>query len=224
MEVVIRIEKFLYFCNMDKVKNLLFDLGGVIMDIRRENAVVALEALGLKDADRLLGDYVQNGIFRSLEEGNISPEAFDRAVRNYLPDNGKVVSDDAINRAFMKFLTGIPVHRLRTLEELHKTYKIYMLSNTNIIMWEGEIKQDFTVDGHDIDYYFDGIVTSFEAHSVKPDPGIFRYTIDKLSIVPEETLYLDDSELNLEAGARFGFLTLHVPTDTEFADLLKCRL
>lgn len=209
---------------MNVIKNLLFDLGGVIMDIRRENAVAALEDLGLSDANQLLGDYVQSGIFRSLEEGNISPEAFAHAVRNFLPDNGRGISDSQINNAFMKFLVGIPVQRLRALEQLHKSYKIFMLSNTNIIMWEGEIKEDFTVDGHDIDYYFDGIVTSFEAHSVKPDGGIFRYAIEKLGIKPEETLFLDDSKLNTEAASRFGFATLHVPTDTEFYDLLKCRL
>lgn len=206
------------------IKNLLFDLGGVIMDIKRENAVKALTELGMRDGDNLLGDYVQNGVFRSLEEGNISPQAFTDAVRNFFPDNGKGVTDEQINGAFMKFLTGIPVHRLRALEELHKTYKIYMLSNTNIIMWEGEIKQDFTVDGHDIDYYFDGIVTSFEAHAVKPEREIFEFTIKKLDIEPRETLFLDDSEKNLEAAGKLGFQTLHVPTDSDFTQLLKCRL
>lgn len=207
-----------------KIENLLFDLGGVIMDIKRENAVEALQALGLADANQLLGDYVQSGVFRLLEEGNISPQAFLHQVRNYFPDHGREVSDSDICRAFMRFLTGIPVHRLRALENLHRNYKIYMLSNTNIIMWEGEIKADFEIDGHDIDYYFDGIVTSFEAHSVKPDAGIFEYTIKKLGIDPAVTLYLDDSELNLQAGARFGFQTLHVPTDTDFTQLLKCEL
>lgn len=207
---------------MTNIKNLLFDLGGVIMDIRRENAVKALTDLGLKEADQLLGDYVQSGIFRSLEEGNISPQAFTHAVREYFPENSRNVTDREIEEAFMKFLIGIPVHRLRALEELHKNYKIYMLSNTNIIMWEGEIVNDFTVDGHDINYYFDGIVTSFEAHSVKPDSGIFHYAIKKLGIEPSETLFLDDSVHNIEAASRLGFRTLHVPSDTEFTDLLKC--
>lgn len=207
-----------------EIKNLLFDLGGVIMDIKRENAVAALSKLGMRDANELLGDYVQNGVFRSLEEGNLSPQAFDDAVRNFFPDNGKGITDGQINNAFMKFLIGIPVHRLRSLKELHRDYNIYMLSNTNIIMWEGEIKQDFTVDGHDINYYFDGIVTSFEAHAVKPERQIFDYAISTLGIDPRETLFLDDSELNLQAAARLGFQTLLVPTDTEFADLLACRL
>lgn len=207
-----------------KIVNLLFDLGGVIMDIRRENAVEALQRIGLRDADRMLGDYVQNGIFRQLEEGNISPEAFDREIRNYFPDKGAGVSDFEINAAFMKFLTGIPVERLRALEMLHGDYKIYMLSNTNIIMWEGEIKRAFTADGHDVDYYFDGIVTSFEAHSVKPDAEIFRYAISKLGINPSETLYIDDSMENLSAGSEFGLQTLHIPTDKEFYPILECRL
>ena len=207
-----------------KIKNLLFDLGGVIMDIKRQNAVDALTQLGMKDADKLLGDYVQNGIFRSLEEGNLSPQAFTDSVRNYFPDNGKGITDKQINNAFMKFLIGIPVERLRQLDSLHKDYKIYMLSNTNTIMWEGEILQDFKIDGHDIDYYFDGIVTSFEAHSVKPEEEIFNYAVRKLHIVPQETLFLDDSVKNLETASRLGFQTLHVPSDTEFFPLLQCKL
>lgn len=207
-----------------EIKNLLFDLGGVIMDIERENAVKALTDLGMRDADKLLGDYVQNGIFRSLEEGNISPRAFDEAVRSYFPEEGRGITDEDINRAFMKFLTGIPVARLRELEKLRRSYRIYMLSNTNIIMWEGEIKQDFEIDGHDMDYYFDGIVTSFEAHAVKPERAIFEYAIRKLGIDPSETLFLDDSEHNLEAAAKLGFQTLHVPTDKDFIELLECRL
>lgn len=209
---------------MKKIKNLLFDLGGVIMDIHRENAVDALTRLGMEDAGKLLGDYVQNGIFRNLEEGSLSPKAFANAIRNYFPGNAKGITDRQINEAFMRFLIGIPVNRLRELEMLHKEYKIFMLSNTNIIMWEGKIKQDFTVDGHDIDYYFDGIVTSFEAHSVKPDPEIFRHAIKTLGIDPEETLFLDDSEKNLEVAAKSGFLTLHIPSGSEFYQLLKCRL
>lgn len=205
-------------------KNLLFDLGGVIMDIKRENAVKALSLLGMKDADSFLGDYVQNGIFRQLEEGNISPQAFLEEVRNYFPHKGKGISDSEICDAFNKFLTGIPVDRLRLLEELHQRYKIYMLSNTNIIMWESEIKKAFENDGHDINYYFDGIITSFEAHCYKPDDEIFLYTIKTLGINPAETLYLDDSMANIEAGERFGFHGVHIPTDKGFSRELACEL
>ena len=206
------------------IKNLLFDLGGVIMDIRRENAVKALNDLGMRDANALLGDYVQSGVFRQLEEGNISPDAFLREVRNYFTDNGRDISGQAIYDAFMEFLIGIPVDRLRCLEALHKNYRIYMLSNTNIIMWEGRILDDFTADGHDIDYYFDGIVTSFEAHCYKPEKAIFEYAVEHLGIVPGETLFLDDSLKNVEAAQALGFNILHVPTDTDFTELLKCRL
>lgn len=202
----------------------MFDLGGVIMDIRRENAVEALTKLGMEDADRLLGNYGQHGIFLKLEEGTVSVDEFHDEVRKFFPEGRQDITDKQIDDAFMKFLIGIPVHRLRTLERLHKSYGIYLLSNTNIIMWNGEIKKAFEEDGHDINYYFDGIVTSFEAHYNKPDDGIFEYAIKTLGIDPRETLFLDDSTKNLEASEKFGFQTLHVSTDSEFENLLKCRL
>ena len=203
------------------IKNLLFDLGGVIMNIRRENAVEALTELGMKGADKLLGDYVQSGLFLRLEEGKITPEEFHRELKKKFPENLRSkITDAQLDDAFLKFLIGIPVRRLQALEKLHRKYSTFMLSNTNIIMWDGEILRAFKEDGHDLNYYFDGIVTSFNAHCVKPDAEIFRYTISNLNINPEETLFLDDSVKNLEAAAAFGFNILHVPTDTEFEDLL----
>lgn len=200
------------------IKNLLFDLGGVIMDIRRENAVDALRRLGLADADRLLGLYEQKGPFMLLEEGRITPQEFREEIRRRIPHP---VTDSEIDAAFIKFLTGIPLHRLRQLEQLAaKGFGIYLLSNTNPIMWHSRISEEFTKDGKNINHYFRGMVTSFEAKMMKPDPAIFRYAAETLKIEPAETLFLDDSQKNLDAAASVGFQTALVPPDTEFFDLI----
>ena len=88
------------------IKNLMFDLGGVIMEIERMNAVKALEALGMRDVDKMLGDYGQTGPFLQLEKGEISPEDFHREIHKLMPAG---VTDDQIDEAFEKFLVGIPV-------------------------------------------------------------------------------------------------------------------
>ena len=69
--------------------------------------------------------------------------------------------------------------------------------------------------------YFDGIVTSFEARSIKPDAKIFHTVVEKLGLKPEETLFLDDSQKNLDAAAQLGFQTLLVTPGSEFFELLK---
>ena len=200
------------------IKNLLFDLGGVIMDIRRLNCVASFERLGMKDADSFLGEYSQKGPFLQLEEGAISETEFRTAVRQFIDGE---VSDEQIDSAFCDFLVGIPKYRLEQLRELKKQYGIYMLSNTNSIMWHSRIAEDFRQEGLEREDYFDGIVTSFEAKSIKPDAKIFHAVVENLGIKPEETLFLDDSQKNLDAAAELGFQTLLVTPGSEFFELLN---
>ena len=126
------------------------------MDLRRDHAVVALKKLGMKDADEFLGLYGQKGPFLALEKGLVTPDEFRRTIRVIIgnPD----ISDADLDAAFNEFLIGIPVHRLKELEQLRKQYKVYLLSNTNAIMWNSKIKEEFAKDGHDINDYFDGVV------------------------------------------------------------------
>lgn len=200
------------------VKNLLFDLGGVIMNFRRQNAVDALIKIGMADADSFLGDYAQQGPFLKLEEGAISESEFRNEIRVLIPVD---VTDEQIDDAFCHFLLGIPKYRLDALETLHKSYKIYMLSNTNSIMWNSVISEEFKKAGHDINYYFDGVVTSFDAKCVKPDAKIFNSVVENFNIKPEETIFFDDSQANIDAAAALGFKTAYVMPGTEFMDLIK---
>jgi len=208
---------------MNTIKNLLFDLGGVIMDIKRECCVDALTKLGVENADEMLGLYVQSGDFLRLENGSISAEEFRNSLRSQIKD-GREVSDREIDEALNAFLLGIPLRRLVALRELHKRYKIYLLSNTNPIMYYSEIARQFMQEGKTIDDYFDGQVVSFLAGSNKPDRKIFEYAIDHLGITPEETLFIDDSQHNLDAASALGFATALVPPGREFEDILSHML
>ena len=171
----------------------------------------------MTDADTLLGEYSQSGVFAGIEDGSFSPAEFHDEIRRII---GRQVSDEEIDTAFQKFLIGIPLRRLEALDELHRQFNIYLLSNTNPIMWAGEISRNFRQAGKDVDYYFDGICRSYEVGVMKPDSRIFQWVIDRFGIKPEETLFLDDSQRNLEAAARLGFRTLLVDPGSEFAELL----
>lgn len=197
--------------------NLLFDLGGVIMDISRDNCVKAFRDLGMADVDNLLGEYVQKGVFSQIESGLITPGEFRAEIRRYLPGNP---DDRTLDNAFEKFLTEIPIKRLQALRRLRHRHRIYMLSNTNPIMWNGRIDSEFRKEGLTMSDYFDGTVTSFEAKAMKPDPAIFEYAIRKIAIEPGQTLFLDDSRANLDTAAKFGFRTALVAPGEEFTDIL----
>jgi len=203
---------------MDGVRHLLFDLGGVIMDIRRENCVAALTRLGMEGADEMLGLYCQSGPFLMLEEGKLSPADFRDEIRRR---TSGVHSDAEIDDAFNEFLIGIPVERLRLLKQLRQRYSVYMLSNTNPIMFDSKIREEFQKDGGRLDDYFDGVCVSYEEHCAKPDARIFINLIEKFGIRPEETIFFDDSQANLDAAALHGFHTWLVEPGTEFCEAFE---
>lgn len=203
---------------MAGIKNLMFDLGGVIMDIDRERSVRSFRRLGMKEPEKFLGDYGQTGPFGALEEGLITPAEFHEQLRAII---GPVATDDRIDRAFDAFLVGIPVRRLAALRELRQRYGVYLLSNTNAIMWDMRIRTSFMGEGRCREDYFDGIATSFEARALKPGAAIFDYASRRFGIRPDETVFLDDSAANVEAARGLGFHALQVPPGREFTDILN---
>jgi putative hydrolase of the HAD superfamily len=192
-------------------ENLLFDLGGVIMDIDRNRCVEAFKNLGMENADSFFGEYRQKGPFLQLEAGTISPEDFRAAVRQLIPGE---VTDDEIDSTLCRFLIGIPPERLSRLRELRgRGHKVWMLSNTNAIMWQRFILPEF---GGDVSEFFDGVVTSFEAGVCKPDEAIYRYAISHLGINPAETTFFDDGAANVAAAEALGFHGVHITADNDF--------
>ena len=199
------------------IKNLLFDQGGVIVDIRRDQCLDELKLLGMDNPEKLIGLYKQEGPFFALENGDITVAQFHEALRPLVPAE---VSDEQMDNAFSSFIVGIPLHRLQSLRELRKRYKTYILSNTNPIMFEGVIARNFAQEGLDVNAYFDGVTVSYKAHSNKPDRQIFDYAIATMGIKPEETLFFDDGQENLDAAAKLGFKTALVEPGCEFMDII----
>lgn len=184
---------------------LLFDLGGVIMDIDRMRAVRAFEELGMPDADAFFDPYRQRGILGDLEAGQISEKEFLDAVR---PMFTRPVTDGEIVNGLCRFLIGIPAERLERLKALRAAgYRVGLLSNTNPIMWNAFILPEFMKLGGDISDYFDDVVTSFEAGCCKPDPVIFNLALERMAITPGETTFYDDGRGNLQEAARLGLHT-----------------
>ncbi len=200
------------------IKNLLFDQGGVIVDIERDRCLEELRRLGLEAPERFVGLYKQDGPFFALENGDITLDEFHDALRPLMPSG---VTNEQMDYAFSSFIVGIPLHRLQALRQLRKRYKTYILSNTNPLMFEGVIARNFAQEGLDVNAYFDGVTVSYLAHSNKPDRKIFDYAIATMGIVPEETLFFDDGQENLDAASRLGFKTVLVEPGCEFIDIIN---
>ena len=193
---------------MGTIKNIIFDLGGVVIDLERERAAEAMIKLGIVEAENMLGDYAQKGILYLLEEGQVSDaEMFDSVLPLCHP--GTTCTD--IKNAFDKFLIDLPIERLKTFDKLRqKGYRLFVLSNTNPIMFDNWIANAFRQDGKNMQDYFDGIVVSFQEQACKPNPKIFTNLLERYNLNPEETIFLDDSKANCEAAEALGIKTIQI--------------
>lgn len=191
-----------------KVKNIIFDLGGVVIDLDRERAVHGLRNLGVGDAEVLLGEYQQKGPFLLLESGKMSSARFYDVL---LPLCRPGTTCSELQEAFESFLVDLPTERLEALRKLRRQgFRIYMLSNTNPVMYNHWIELAFRQEGYTVNDYFDGIVVSFQERTCKPDPQIFRNLINRYGLDPAETLMLDDSAANCESARSVGLQAIQV--------------
>lgn len=197
---------------MEGIKNIIIDLGGVVIDLDRERCVRHFESLGLHGVDSMLGLYRQEEPFLSVETGRISTAEFYDTLRRL---SGRDVADSEFEKAFESFLEGLPVERLAAMRRLRAAgYRTYMISNTNAVMYDGWIKRAFMQEGLRAGDYFDGIVTSFAEGVCKPEPGIFETLLRRHGLEPAECLLLDDSEANCAEARRLGMSAMRVIGDT----------
>lgn len=194
------------------IDNVIFDLGGVVIDLDRDRAVSELEKLGLAQAGDLLNQYCQRGPFLDLESGRITAAQLYDNLRRTIANNGRPAPTDLqLQEAFNAFLVRIPVERLTALLDLRKRgRRVFALSNTNPVMYDSWIRDEFMQQGLTINDYFEGIVASFMEGCCKPDTEIFRRPLTRYSLEPSRTLYLDDSLANCEAAATTGMKVAHV--------------
>lgn len=189
---------------MENIKNILFDFGGVIVGLNKQNAINRFKEIGVDCIEDYLGEFRQEGIFLALEEGKISREDFYKELRKLA---GKDIPQKDIDSAWMAFLLDITEYKYQLLKDLRKKYNVYLLSNTNPVVMEWAMSSDFSPSGENIKDFFDKCYLSYEVGAAKPDPKIFEYVIADGLMKPEETLFLDDGPSNLEAAKKFGFHT-----------------
>lgn len=193
---------------MKGIKNVIIDLGGVMIDLDRDRCVREFEALGIQGADEMLGLYRQKEPFLSIETGRITVADFYDRLRRIA---GRNIDDKLFEEAFYAFLVDLPVERLAALRRMREAgLKLYMISNTNVVMYDGWIKRAFMQEGLRVGDYFDGIVTSFAEGSCKPDPQIFNTVINRYSLDPRESILLDDSEANCDEARRLSMHALRI--------------
>lgn len=205
-----------------KIKNIMFDLGGVIMTIDQPNAVKKFEELGLKDAAQRLDPYTQSGIFGDLEEGKISADDFIRELGLLV---GRKLTFEECKHAWRGYTKEVPQRNIQMLDKLrHDGYRLILISNTNPFMMDWGMSKDFSGDGRSINDFFDALYMSYKMKMMKPDRRMFMEIIQKEKINPEETLFVDDGQKNVAIGREFGLNTLCPVNGADWTDDLTSIL
>ncbi len=187
------------------IKNIVFDLGGVVITLDQDQAIRRFEELGLADARQRLDAYTQSGIFGDLERGTIDAETFRVELGKLV---GRDVTYDECCYAWQGYAREVPQRNLDCLLRLRSEgYRVILLSNTNPYMMEWVSSSEFDGQGHPVEYYMDACYLSFQQKVMKPDPLIFRKMLMGEQILPEETLFVDDGARNVAAASQMGMFT-----------------
>lgn len=184
------------------IKNIVFDFGGVIADISRNQAVQAFIELGLKDADTRLDKYHQTGIFQELEEGKLSADAYREELGRLC---GRELTEAETRRAWLGFFVGVDSRKLEYLLELRKNYRVYILSNTNPFVMSWARSPEFSQAGKPLDDYCEKLYLSYQIGYTKPARQIFDFMVEDSGILPAETMFVDDGAANVGIGKELGF-------------------
>ncbi len=203
------------------VKAIVFDLGGVLIDLDIDSCIRACkEEIGFDKADEFLDPCHQKGIFQLLEKGEVSKEEFAEQVISMCRP-GTTAEDVA--HAFRKLLVGVAGYKVQLLKDLSAKYDLYLLSNNNEISMP-ESRAIFKSLGIPMESLFKKLFLSYEMKMLKPGDEIFRTAISEISAISGATasqmLFLDDSQKNVDAAIRNGMRARLCPQGADMKQIL----
>ena len=198
------------------IKNIIFDLGGVIINLSVESTLRKFSELSGQPPERVLELYHARPEFLDYERGEITNQEFRQSLKNIF---GLTTVDSELDLCWNAMLGDIPAERIELLRELKSKYKTYLLSNTNAIhldCFSGIVKKAHGIES--LDPLFHKAYYSHLMKMRKPDPAIYEFVLNENGLKAEETIFLDDNVANLKGAASVGIQTFHVThPDTIFS-------
>jgi putative hydrolase of the HAD superfamily len=203
--------------DLTNIKNIIFDLGKVLLNLDFNASVVAFQKLGLKTDVLDNKQAYSDPVFYELEVGKVTPKEFCNRVRKVL--NNQDATDLQIEDAWYSMILDVPANRVKVVQELSKTYNVYLFSNTNKIHIE-RLHRAFKAE-HGIDFpsLFVKDYYSHEIHERKPDLSSYQKVIELAGINPEESIFIDDLEKNIIGAQQSGLKTFWLKEGMEMTDI-----
>lgn len=200
------------------IKNIIFDLGGVLLNIDYEKTVEAFRKLGMTSPEQAFSKEVQADFFQKFEKGLISDTVFISEINKEF----KMARPQEIIDAWCALLGDFPAERFNYLKKLSGNYRLFLLSNTNIIHLKAFKKIiDKSVGWENFTALFDGIGYSHELNMRKPDADIFMKMMKTYNLKPQETCFIDDTDMHVATANSLGIKAYHLTGANEIWDILE---
>jgi len=201
-----------------EVKNIIFDFGGVIIDIDEQLTIKEFAKLGFGDPSKALSkEFIE--LVRKFERGIFTPDIFRNKLRDFLDISA---TDQEIDDAWNALLFDIPAARIEVIQEVKKNYNIFLLSNSNEIHYDLYLRDlQLRFDYNEFDELFHKAYFSFDLHLSKPDDDIYEFVMYQEGLDPAETLFIDDRADNIEAARKLGFQTYQLVKPERIRDIFK---
>lgn len=211
---------FLFLCGMiqENIDTIIFDFGGVLINIDYHKTINAFRELGIEDFEERYSQADQTSLFNDLEVGKISGQRFVNELLNFLP---KGTSPNQVVHAWNAMLLDVPISGIDLLQELKGRYRLFLLSNTNEIHIPRALMEWQKTS--DIDFYscFDHVYLSHEMGMRKPNEEIFERVCHEQNIQAENALFIDDSGQHIEGAKNVGLNTVHLTSDLSLVSLFS---
>ncbi len=204
------------------IKNLIFDLGGVIINLDVSLSFQQFAKLGDISLEQMNRMAESDPLFNNYEKGLITSEQFRKGICELLERD---ITDDKIDAAWNAMLLDIPLERLKFLEQLKPHYSMFVLSNTNEIHITAlNIIMENVYGVTKYHSLFENIYYSHLVNMRKPDAEIYDFVLQENNMKAGETLYLEDNHDNIESSKKLGFMTYEVPVNLLDLNFLENEL
>lgn len=212
-------------------KVLIFDLGGVIIDLFVDRTFSAMAALGVPAAMLTERDCLMNAMMMRFDRGDMTTDEMFGYIKSFIPAGACRMSaaelDDEVQRVWNLMLGDIPAEKLRRLEALRDAgYRVVMLSNTNSGHWPRIEELFVEACGKLPAECFDALYLSYQMHCRKPDSEIFLSLLENEGAEPADCLFFDDSAENCAAARALGIDAVLVERNASWEGIfneLPCR-
>jgi putative hydrolase of the HAD superfamily len=210
--------------NASTLKNLIFDLGDVIIPIDLTAPVRNFAMLANMPEEEVRAIWKQHDIFGQYETGLIDDTAFRNHIRRLLNQRDDVPdswADEVIDTAWNTVLLDLPVERIERIKELKQTHRLFLLSNTSPIHIRRVNDVLTGMNQPTLEQLFERVFYSYEVRLMKPSPEIYRHVLTESGLNPVETAFFDDNAVNIQAAAEIGIQAVHVQPPKTILDYLK---